>query len=66
MEKLLSVKDLAAVLGYKPDTVRKLCQAEKLPFVRINGRPKFRPSDIERFIETRRVYPGRAKMRRVV
>ncbi len=66
MENLLSVKELAEKFGLKPGTVRKWCQKEKLPFVRLGGRPRFRPSDIERFIEIRRVYPGRAKIRRVV
>lgn len=58
MEKLLNVKELAEVLGCKPGTIRKKCQEGKLPFIRIDGRPRFKPSDIERFIEMRRVYPG--------
>jgi hypothetical protein len=50
-EPLLTASQVAVVLNVRPKRVYEL----GIPFVRISARSKrFRPSDVERFIEERR------------
>ena len=55
MDRLLSVKEAALVLGIKPGTLQKWAQAERITHYRIGGRPKFKATDIERFIDSSKV-----------
>lgn len=55
MEPLLSVNQLAEILGLRPITIYEWVQARKIPFVKLGKRVLFRPKDIESFIESNRV-----------
>ena len=55
MNPLLTVKDLAPVLNVHPKTCYKWTREGKVPVVYINGRPRFRQSDIDEFIEKGKV-----------
>jgi len=53
-ERLLNVREAAAILGYNIKTVYKLVEQKRLPCVRLGGtRIRFRPSQLERWIEGR-------------
>ena len=54
LEKLLDVRQTAALLGYHPKTVYRLVEQGRLPCVRLGGtRIRFRRRDLERWIEGR-------------
>jgi helix-turn-helix protein len=52
---LLSIADVARILDCHPDTVRNLLGRRALATVAYNRRIKFRPEDIEAYIERRRM-----------
>ena len=54
IERLLDVHEAAEILGYNWKTIYKLVKQKRLPCVRIGGtRIRFRPKDLERWIEGR-------------
>ena len=55
MEKLLSVSQLAEILGLKQITIYEWVHQRKIPFVKLGKRVLFRKQDIENFIESNRV-----------
>lgn len=57
IEALLSVKEVAAVLGLAEITVRKLCCAKKIPYIKLGGRVLFSPEQISTWIEAKTVAP---------
>ncbi len=55
MEKLLSVNQLAGILGLKKTTIYEWVSNRKVPFIKLGKRVLFHPSDIEELIKTNRV-----------
>lgn len=53
MESLLSVKEVANIIGSCIATVRRYATAGKLDYVRIGNRLRFDPSVVAEFIEGR-------------
>ena len=51
MEKLLDYRECAELLHIKPSTVRMWVFQKRLPFVRIGRAIRFRPRDLEAFVE---------------
>ncbi len=54
MEKLLSVNQLADILGLKKITIYEKVRSNKIPFVKLGKRVLFQPSDVEGFIKMNR------------
>ena len=54
MENLIGVKAVCALLGLSRPTLYKLIQTKKLPASYYGKAWKFKPSDIEEFVENRR------------
>lgn len=50
MERFITVKEAAEMISCKPATVYKYAQRKQLPSVKIAGLRRFRPRDIESFI----------------
>jgi excisionase family DNA binding protein len=62
LEKLLSVEQAAPLLGWKPRTIyNKISKKElPLPFIKLHGGDvRFRPNDIELYLQSRIVKPVR-------
>ncbi|MGA2380523.1 MAG: helix-turn-helix domain-containing protein [Spirochaetia bacterium] len=57
MERLLSVTELADRLGLAKATIYKRTCARTIPFIRIGNRPRFKESDIERWLNEQTVEP---------
>ncbi len=55
MEKLITLKEAAELLGCAPATLRKWVQAKKVPHYRLSGRPKFKVSELENFVRIMKV-----------
>ncbi len=55
MDKLLSVNQLADILGLKKITIYEWVRGKKIPFIKLGKRVLFQPSDVEGFIKTNRV-----------
>ena len=53
MEKLIGPKEAAEVLGIKPDTLYKWTADRKIPFLKIEGAVRFRPSALQEWIRER-------------
>ncbi len=58
MEKLLNISQAAEMLGIKPVTLRLWISLKKIPYYKIGKCIKFKPSEIEAFINATRVEPG--------
>ena len=54
MEKLLSVNDVAEMLGLHPQTVRDFAGDGKLPGIKVGKAWRFKPSEIEAYLERQR------------
>ncbi len=52
MEKLLSVHEAAALLGLSPRTLYNLVAREQIPVQRVRRRVMFRPSALQRWLDT--------------
>lgn len=59
-DKMLTIKEAAKILGYEPCTLQKKCQGDppEMPHYRIAGRPKFKLSELMRWIDRCRVAGG--------
>ncbi len=54
MEKLLSVNQLADILGLKKVTIYEWARDNKIPFIKLGKRVLFQPCDVKEFIKTNR------------
>jgi len=57
-DQFYTVKTLAEKLAIRPITVYRMVDQGKLPAVRIGKSIRFRPADIDAFLETVRVGPA--------
>ncbi len=55
MTPLLSASDVASMAQVKPVTVRRWAKGELLPCIRIRGRLRFDPADVQSFLMRHRV-----------
>lgn len=53
--KLIGFKEAAEILGVQVGTLRGWVFQRKIPYVKVGRLVKFRPEDIEQFIESNRV-----------
>jgi excisionase family DNA binding protein len=53
-ERLLTARQVADLLGFAPGTIVDWAEAGKIPGFRIGGRLRFRPSEVEAWLEERR------------
>ena len=58
MERLISVKELAQVIGLSPATIYTLVERREIPVQRVRRRVMFAPSAIERWL-ARQAHPDR-------
>jgi len=59
LEALLDPQAVAEILGLSPYQVRALARTGELPSVRLGYKTvRFRPSDVEAFVERRAVRPS--------
>jgi excisionase family DNA binding protein len=54
---LLSPHGAAEALGISVPTIYRLVERRAIAFVRVGGRLRFRPEDIDRYVITHRVQP---------
>jgi len=54
VERLLDVKEAAALLGCSEAAIRKWVYQRRLPAVRVGRLLRFRATDLEAFVHTRR------------
>ena len=57
MDDLLTIEQLAELLGVKVSWIYAQTSAKKIPFLKLGGRLRFRRSDVERWIEGQVVWP---------
>ena len=57
-ESLLTTRELAEVLGFAPGTIVDWFEAGRLPGFKLGGRLRFRVSEIEAWLETKRAGVG--------
>jgi excisionase family DNA binding protein len=57
MEKLLDPEAAAKILGIKTITVYKWVSERKLPFIKVGGALRFRPSALASWLEAREHLP---------
>ena len=55
MEKLLNVIKVAELLGLHPESIRRLCRAGRIPYLKVAGRLRFAPRAIEAWLSKRSV-----------
>ncbi len=53
--KTMTPDELAEYFCISPRTVYRMIQKRELPFIKIRNRVRFRPEDVENFIENARV-----------
>lgn len=51
MEKLLTVEEVAALIGFSAFNVRKFCRLKQLPHVKLGGRFRFSRKIVEDWVE---------------
>jgi excisionase family DNA binding protein len=51
MEKLLRPEELSEMLGIQLSTIYNWTHYKKIPFVKVGGCVRFKPSDIEKWLE---------------
>jgi excisionase family DNA binding protein len=52
--RLLSIRDVADILGVSPRTVQRLISSRKLPAYRIGGLRRIAPNDVKKFLREHR------------
>ena len=57
-ERLLTAREVAELLGFAPGTVVDWYEAGKLPGFKVGGRLRFRPSEVEAWLEMQRAGTG--------
>jgi excisionase family DNA binding protein len=55
MEKLINVIKVAELLALHPESVRRLCRAGRMPYLKVAGRLRFDPRAIEVWLNKRTV-----------
>jgi excisionase family DNA binding protein len=55
---LLTARQVGAYLGFSPATIVDWAEADKLPAFTVGGRLRFRLSDLEAWLETKRTGAG--------
>ncbi len=50
MEKLLKIKDVAEILGMRPNSIYRLIYQKKIPFVRLGRAVRFKESQLAAWI----------------
>ena len=58
LERLLTARELAALLGFAPATVVDWAEAGKVPAFKVGGRLRFRLSEVEAWLEEKRAGAG--------
>lgn len=61
MTGLYTVKDLAKILAVKPLTIYRMVERGQLPAVKIGKSIRFKPEDINAYLETVRINPESMK-----
>ena len=56
---VLSVEQLAGILGFAPKTIRNWCAKREIPFVRLGGNTYFRLESIEAWLKKKEQKPWR-------
>jgi len=51
MDEYLTMRELAERLKLRPQTIRRWVQTNEIPFYRIRKNVRFRPTEIEKWIE---------------
>lgn len=57
-ERLLTARELGDLLGFQAGTIVDWAEAGKVPAFRIGGRLRFRLSEVEAWLETKRAGAG--------
>jgi excisionase family DNA binding protein len=57
-ERLLNARELGEILGFQAGTIVDCAEAGKVPAFRIGGRLRFRISEVEAWLETKRAGAG--------
>ena len=57
-ERLLTARELAELLGFAPGTIVDWAEAGKLPAYKIGGRLRFKLSEIEAYVQSKRRGPS--------
>jgi excisionase family DNA binding protein len=57
-EPLLTARQVAELLGFAPGTIVDWYEAGKLPGFKLGGRLRFRPSEVEAWLEAKRAGAG--------
>lgn len=50
MDEFFTVAELASKFKVSKDTIYKLCETKKIPFIKIKGAIRFRPASIEKWV----------------
>lgn len=57
MERLIGIDEVAAILGVGSGTLYKWVWQKKIPYLKVNGALRFRPSELEAFISAKNQPP---------
>jgi excisionase family DNA binding protein len=57
MERLLSIPEVAELIGIKSSTLYKLVSSRKIPFKKIGARVLFDPDEVRVWVDQRSVTP---------
>ena len=55
LEQLLDAEEAGKIIGYCSRTMQRKALAGEFPYVRINGKVRFKPSKLKQYIEAREV-----------
>jgi excisionase family DNA binding protein len=61
-ERLLTARELGAVLGFKAGTIVDWAEVGKIPAFKVGGRLRFRESEVLAWLETHRLAPRQARL----
>ncbi len=56
LEKLLTVQEISDLLGVPSSYVYDLTHRKKIPFLKINGHLRFRPTQIDEWLRSKEVH----------
>jgi excisionase family DNA binding protein len=56
-EGYLSTAEVAAILRFKPRTIRAMCATGELPAIQVRGEYRIKRSDLEKWLESRKINP---------
>ena len=58
-DRLLTARELGELLGFSSSTVQDWAERGDVPAFKVGGRLRFRVSEVEAWLETRRIGEGR-------